>query len=388
VTPPAAEFDVAMMRRAIALAMRGRGTVEPNPSVGCVIVKEGRVIGEGHTQPYGGAHAEPTALASCTESPVGATAYTTLEPCCHTNKKTPPCVPVVIGAGIRRVVVGCLDPNPEVNGEGLGMLREAGVEVEGPVLEGECKQVIAPFFARVNLKRPYVTLKWAETVDGKVAGPGGRRMQISGAESSRQVHELRGRSDAIVVGINTVLNDDPLLTARGATVNRHPVRVVLNPDGKSTLYTRFAHSVTQEDQIFMCVSEHADLERPDPYPFQYVRLPLNPSGMLSLSHLLARLAECGVTHAMVEAGPTLAAGFFKAGLADRVWVFRSRVVAVGDDTAPEATKVPASFIETGRVALGSDGLTEYVNGEGRAFFAAAESADFVRVRGPVQNGRD
>src|SRR3954451_23545285 len=173
------QFDDDFMRRAIRLAMNGRGRVEPNPMVGCVIVKDGRVIGEGFHQQYGGPHAEPNALASCTESPAGGTAYVTLEPCCHTNKKTPPCAPRVIEAGIARVVVGCLDPNPEVDGKGVAMLRAAGVTVDGPVLEGEAKQLIAPFIARTRLGRPYVTLKWAQTADGKVAGPGGTRMQIS-----------------------------------------------------------------------------------------------------------------------------------------------------------------------------------------------------------------
>src|SRR5512145_1338523 len=123
------EFDEQMMRRAIRLAMRGRGRVEPNPMVAAVIVKSGKVIGEGHHTHFGGPHAEPTALAACSESPAGATAYVTLEPCCHTNKKTPPCAPRVIAAGIKRVVVGCVDPNPDVNGKGLAMLRKAGIEV-------------------------------------------------------------------------------------------------------------------------------------------------------------------------------------------------------------------------------------------------------------------
>src|SRR6188472_1364396 len=162
--PETPEIDQQFMRRAIRLAMNGRGRVEPNPMVGCVIVsKDGRVIGEGYHQEFGGPHAEPNALASCTESPAGATAYVTLEPCCHTNKKTPPCAPRVIEAGIARVVVGCLDPNPEVDGKGVAMLRAAGVRVDGPALEGEAKQLIAPFIARTRLGRPYVTLKWAET---------------------------------------------------------------------------------------------------------------------------------------------------------------------------------------------------------------------------------
>src|SRR3954468_13220641 len=222
------------LRRAIRLAMNGRGRVEPNPMVGCVIVRrDGRVIGEGFHEQFGGPHAEPNALAACAragESPEGATAYVTLEPCCHTNKKTPPCAPRVIAAKIARVVVGCLDPNPDVDGKGVAMLRAAGVRVDGPVLEGEAKQLIAPFIARTRLGRPYVTLKWAQTADGKVAGPGGARMQISNAFSRDLVHDLRARCDGILVGVNTVLIDNPLLNARDATQRRDPARFVLDRD--------------------------------------------------------------------------------------------------------------------------------------------------------------
>src|SRR3954451_12564544 len=219
------------LRRAICLAMNGRGRVEPNPMVGCVIVgRDGRVIGEGFHEQFGGPHAEPNALAACAragESPAGATAYVTLEPCCHTNKKTPPCAPRLIEARLARVVVGCLDPNPAVNGKGIATLRAAGIEVVGPVLEPEAKQLIAPFLATTTLGRPYVTLKWAESADGKVAGPGGRRTQISNGLSMRLVHELRSRCEGIVVGINTVLADAPLLTARRVGASRLRARFVL-----------------------------------------------------------------------------------------------------------------------------------------------------------------
>src|SRR3954471_1743953 len=143
-----ADSDIQMMRRAVRLAMNGRGRVEPNPMVAAVLVKNGRVIGEGYHAQFGGPHAEPTALANCTESPEGATAYVTLEPCCHTNKKTPPCAPRLIEAKIARVVIGCLDPNPDVNGKGVAMLRNAGIRVDGPVLEQSAKQLVAPFIAR------------------------------------------------------------------------------------------------------------------------------------------------------------------------------------------------------------------------------------------------
>src|SRR5687768_16410958 len=225
---PSPDFDEHMMRRAIRLAMNGRGRVEPNPMVGCVIVKNDRVIGEGYHGEFGGPHAEPAALAACTESPEGATAYVTLEPCCHTNKKTPPCTPALIAAKIARVVVGSVDPNPDVNGQGLDELRAARIRVTQGVLEESAKQLLAPFIARVVYDRPYVTLKWAETADGKVAGPRGERLQISNEKSTRVVHELRARSDAILVGINTVLTDDPMLTPRDVPTTRRIIRAVLD----------------------------------------------------------------------------------------------------------------------------------------------------------------
>src|SRR5688572_29861014 len=194
-------LDERFMRRALELAARGRGSVEPNPMVGCVIAREGRVIGDGYHEQFGGPHAEREALAACRESPRGATVYVNLEPCCHINKKTPPCVPALIEAQVSRVVVGCVDPNPDVSGKGVEALRAAGMEVKVGVLEADSKQLNAAWYARVNLGRPYVTLKWAQSADGKVAGPGGERKQISNELSMKVVHELRARSDAILVGI-------------------------------------------------------------------------------------------------------------------------------------------------------------------------------------------
>src|SRR4051812_15631254 len=172
-------LDESFMRRCIELAARGRGSVEPNPMVGCVIVRDGRIIGDGYHQQFGGPHAEREALKSCRESPRGATVYVNLEPCSHTNKKTPPCVPALIEAGVGKVVVGCVDPNPQVSGKGMEALRAAGIEAKVGLLESESKQLNAAFFATIAAGRPYVTLKWAQSADGKVAGPRGQRKQIS-----------------------------------------------------------------------------------------------------------------------------------------------------------------------------------------------------------------
>jgi riboflavin biosynthesis protein RibD len=256
------EIDEQFLRRAIRLAMNGRGRVEPNPMVGCVIVKNGRVIGEGYHAQFGGPHAEPAALANCTEPPDGATAYVTLEPCCHTNKKTPPCTPKLIDAKVARVVIGCLDPNPDVNGKGVAMLRAAGIRVDRPVLEGAAKQLIAMFQAS-QLGRCYVTAKWAETADRKVAGPRGARRQISGSLATRAVHMLRGRSNAIMVGVNTVLNDDPLLTARDVSVESHlDHTIVLDTHLRTPPTARLFHNASDGDVLIYCgVEASAERER-------------------------------------------------------------------------------------------------------------------------------
>jgi diaminohydroxyphosphoribosylaminopyrimidine deaminase/5-amino-6-(5-phosphoribosylamino)uracil reductase len=380
------DSDQDYLRRAIRLAMNGRGRVEPNPMVGCLIVRDGRVIGEGFHEQFGGPHAEPNALAACAragESPVGATAYVTLEPCCHTNKKTPPCAPRLIEARLARVVIGCLDPNPDVNGKGIATLRAAGIDVAGPALEPQSRQLIAPFIATRTLGRPYVTLKWAESADGKVAGPGGRRVQISNPQSMALVHDLRGRGDAILVGIGTVLCDDPLLTARGQP-GRALRRVVLDPGLKLPLTSRLVSTAAQAPVLVFCSDAGAGMGERVAAKAAELRargvvvhpIATDSQGGVSLSAVLAELGRAGVTHVSVEPGPTLARSFFAGNLVDRLWVFRSPN-RIDDDAAPAAAPVPAHYPRTGELDLAGDRLTEYLNPSGDAFFSAEPSADLV-----------
>jgi diaminohydroxyphosphoribosylaminopyrimidine deaminase/5-amino-6-(5-phosphoribosylamino)uracil reductase len=359
--------------------------------VGCVIVgPDGQVIGEGYHQEFGGPHAEPNALAECLaggHSPKGATAYVSLEPCCHTNKKTPPCVPKLIEAGLARVVVGCLDPNPEVNGKGVAMLRAAGIRVDGPILERPAKQLIAPFIARTVHRRPYVTLKWAQTADGKVAGGGGRRMQISNERSMRVVHELRAWCDGIVVGINTAIIDNPMLTARHVDGARPLTRFVLDSELLLPLDSRLVRTAGESPVLVACLEEEAAA-----HPERVRALRDAGVGLMTvegvpgrrgvpLAGFLESFAENDEegslpTHLLVEPGPTLAKSFFQ--FADRIWVFGSpRVVA--DPTAPSAAAIPPHYVVIGQVTLGDDTLKEYLNSSSSAFFATEPSADLVLI---------
>ncbi len=383
-TTPAREQDESFIRQTIALAMRGRGDVEPNPMVGCVLVKNGRVIGEGHHQKFGDAHAEPNALASCAESPKGATAYVTLEPCCHTGKKTPPCAPRLIHAKLARVVIGCLDPNPQVNGNGATMLRDAGIAVEVGVLESECKQLNAAFFARSIEHRPYVTLKWAQSADGRIAGPRGARMRISGEASHRTVHQLRARCDAILVGINTLLRDDPLLTVREVPVRRTLHRFVLDRDLRIPLSSRLVATTGDDAPLTVFCGEQALTGQSPKAAALAARgvavhsVPLDSSGELSLRHCL-RAMDRRFTHLLVEPGPTLARSFLDANLADRLWIFRSpRSIPHAD--APAAAKFDHPPIAS--TPCGEDVLTEYLNPSGQAFFHPSASADFILISNP------
>lgn len=208
--------DEEYMQRALDLAIRGSGWVNPNPLVGAVIVKDGRIIGEGWHPVYGKLHAERCALSDCRrrgESPAGATIYVTLEPCCHTGK-TPPCTEALIEAGIARVVMGAPDPNPKVDGGGVAQLEAAGIEVVQGVLTKECQEINAAFFHYIKTRKPYVILKYAMTLDGKIATRSGKSKWITGEVARRRVHEDRQRYAAIMVGVNTVIKDNPMLTCR------------------------------------------------------------------------------------------------------------------------------------------------------------------------------
>ncbi len=219
--------DREMMQRALRLAARAQGYVEPNPMVGCVLVRAGRIVGEGYHRRFGGPHAEVHALRQAGAAARGATAYVTLEPCCH-HGKTPPCVDALLAAGVKRVVAAMRDPNPAVRGRGFRVLRAAGVQVEIGLLEAEALRLTAPFCKIIRTRRPWVLLKWAQSVDGRIATRAGDSRWISDEAARRHAHAVRGRVDAVIVGVGTVLADDPLLTCRLAPARRVATRVILD----------------------------------------------------------------------------------------------------------------------------------------------------------------
>lgn len=373
--------DAAWMDRAISLAMLGRGKVEPNPMVGCVIVRGGIVLGEGRHEYYGGPHAEPNALGACKADREGAIAYVTLEPCCHTDKQTPPCVPRLIAAKLARVVIGCLDPNPRVAGRGVSELAANGIAVTVGAQEKRARQLNAAYLMRVLEGRPYVTLKWAESADGRVAGPGGERRAISNLTSLAAVHGLRSRCDAIVVGIQTVQSDDPLLTARGVSEARPLLRVVIDPQLRLLPESQLAKTAHLSPVIAYCTSRTFATCPLAVAALRARRIEVVPldgdERHFQLIDLLHDLHQRRATHVLVEPGPNLAAAFFRENLADRVWRICSPD-RIGHPAAPSAAEIP--FEPLASMDLKGDRLMEYLNPRSPAYYAPETSADWELLK--------
>lgn len=303
--------DARFMGLALALGERNLGRTAPNPSVGCVIVKDGIVVGRGVTAPGGRPHAETIALAHAGERAKGATAYVTLEPCANWGK-TPPCCKSLIEAGIARVVIGCVDPDPRVDGKGIAWLREAGIEVVTGVREAEALAQNLGLYRRIRDGRPMVGLKLAMSLDGRIATRTGDSRWITGEAARRFGHRLRATHDAIMIGVGTALADDPELSCRlPGLADRSPLRVVL--DRRDRL-PRTARLIATADRL----------------PFVHVTA---ADGDTSLAAVLTRLAAQGITRLLVEGGATLATSLLAEGLVDRLYVFSAPCLIGGDGRA-------------------------------------------------------
>jgi diaminohydroxyphosphoribosylaminopyrimidine deaminase/5-amino-6-(5-phosphoribosylamino)uracil reductase len=323
--------DPVQMQAALALARRGLGATWPNPSVGCVIVRDGRVVGRGTTAPGGRPHAEPIALAIAGDKARGATAYVTLEPCCHWGR-SPPCTDALIAAGIARVVVATGDPDPRVNGEGLAKLGAAGIAVETGLLESEAKDLLIGFATRVTLGRPMVTLKLASTLDGRIATRTGESQWITGPPARRLAHAMRGRHDAVMVGVGTVLADNPDLTCRIPGFRPTPiVRIIADSHLRTPLTARLA-STASETPTWFLVREGADPARRTAFGNLGATLIDVPgaSAGVDLTAALQALGAAGLTRILVEGGGQVAAALLRADLVDRIAWFHAPAIMGGD----------------------------------------------------------
>jgi diaminohydroxyphosphoribosylaminopyrimidine deaminase/5-amino-6-(5-phosphoribosylamino)uracil reductase len=322
------------MSRTIELAQQGCGCVEPNPMVGCVLVRDGAVVGEGWHQRFGGPHAEIEALAAAGDKAQGADAYVTLEPCCHQGK-TGPCTESLISAGVARVIVGSEDPNPQVAGNGLAELRAAGMVVEVGVLAEQAAELIAPFAKLVTAGRPWVIAKWAMTLDGKLATRTGSSQWISGEASRAVVHAIRGRVDAILVGCGTVEADDPLLTARPPGP-RTATRIVLDSSARLSPHSKLVQSVDQ-GPLLIAVSKDAPADRCQSLEACGAEILVLP-GDDHAARTMALLDELGrrqMTNLLVEGGPKVFGALHDIGAVDEVHVFIAPKLVGGAD-APSA----------------------------------------------------
>ncbi len=368
--------DTHYMQIALRLARRGLGSSWPNPAVGCVIVQpaggSARIIGRGWTQPGGRPHAESVALDQARErygkaDLIGATAYVSLEPCSH-HGKTPPCADALIEARIGRVVVGCVDPDPRVCGDGIARLRSAGLDVTANVLQAEAEELNAGFIQRETAGRPLVTLKTATTADGRIATRSGASQWITGPAARQRVHLMRAQHDAIMVGVDTVIHDDPQLTCRLAGLeDRSPVRVILDSHLRITAEAKLVRTartvptwvVTRDDSDSTGGAQLQDAG------VEVLRVVADDAGHLDAGLALAELAGRGITRVMVEGGAILNAALLRAGLVDRIAWFHAPSLIGGDgkpvfgDLGVEKIEDMPAFELLAREIIGDETLDIY-----------------------------
>lgn len=345
------EADRQHMAHALGLARRGLGRVWPNPAVGCVLVKDGRIVGRGWTQPGGRPHAETEALARAGEAARGSTAYVTLEPCAH-HGRTPPCAGALIAAGVARVVSALEDPDPRVAGGGHAMLRAAGVAVETGLMAAEAAALQCGFLSRIRSGRPMVTLKLATSLDGRIATAGGESRWITGEAARRKVHAMRATHDAVLIGGGTARADDPMLTVRGLGVSHQPVRIVaarnldLAPDGA------LGRSAA-EIPLWLLHAPGAPASARRVWEARGARL-LEVAGAangLDPAAMLAALGAAGITRVFCEGGGQLAAAMLKAGVVDTLAVFSAGLALGADGRAAIGALGLAALADAQRFAL-------------------------------------
>ena len=328
------KIDVQYMEKALALAVRGRGFASPNPVVGACVVKNGKLVGSGFHECFGQAHAEVNAIRAARQKLKGATLYVTLEPC-STWGKTPPCTRAIIESGIKRVVIATLDPNPKHAGIGIKILRKAGIKTEIGLLRDEAQALNVGFAKWIQTKLPLVRLKLAQSLDGKIAARSGDSRWVSGEAARNYVHLLRANADAVLVGKNTALRDDPLLSVRHVKSDWQPWRIVMDPKGELPLKSRiFSFNPKRGGKVILvCAKENF---RKAARRFQNLSVCILPcetrKGRIDLRILLKKLGSLGVTSLLVEGGGELAASFVQERLADELYLFVAPKIVGGRDS--------------------------------------------------------
>jgi diaminohydroxyphosphoribosylaminopyrimidine deaminase/5-amino-6-(5-phosphoribosylamino)uracil reductase len=338
------EADQNWMRRALELAVRARGRTSPNPMVGAVLIKDGQLIGEGFHAYAGSDHAEVAALREGGSAAAGATLYVSLEPCCH-HGRTPPCVEQIVLAGIHRVVAACEDPNPAMSGRGIATLRAASLSVDVGVLAEEAARLNEAFFTHVRTGRPFVILKVAASLDGKIATRTGESRWITGESARRHVHQLRNEVDAVLVGIGTVLRDDPLLTTRlGIADQRDPTRVIVDNLARLPLRAKVVNRASTAPTL-LAVSQMAPRTKLDALEREGVQVIVVESSprRVSLEHLMEALGKRGVLSVMIEGGAEINASALRERIVDKALVFLAPILVGGKSTP---TAVGGEGIET------------------------------------------
>ena len=347
------------MRRALELARKGEGHTSPNPMVGCVVVKDGRIISEGYHEKYGEFHAERNALTRCTEDTTGADLYVTLEPCCHQGK-TPPCTDIIIEKKIARVFVGSMDSNPLVAGKGVQILREHGIYVETGILEEECLKLNEVFYHYITTKTPFVVMKYAMTLDGKIACATGDSKWVTGEIARTQVHRMRGRYRGIMVGIGTVLADDPMLNCR-VEGGVDPVRIICDSNLHIPLESQIVKTASEIETIVACSQESLEAERKQEKIRKLKEAGIQLIGTegahgVNLVELMKKLGEQNIDSILLEGGGTLNASALEDGIVNKVYAYiagkliggmdaRSPVEGMGIDRMADAITLKDMEIE-------------------------------------------
>lgn len=326
--------NAKFMQMALGLAKKGEGKTSPNPMVGAIIVKDGKVVGRGYHKRVGGAHAEIIALKEAGNFSKGATLYVNLEPCCHFGR-TPPCTDAIIKAGIKRVVVSMSDPNPINNGKSFKILRRHNIKVNVGLLNSESKHLNEIFIKYITTNFPFVTVKIAQSLDGKIATKFGESKWITGKDARRFVHRLRKEVDAVLVGVNTIIKDNPLLTARNPFKN--PFKVILDSSLKTPLDSRIFSKDSPSPNIIV-TTKGVSLKKISRYEkIAKVLIAKTKNGKIGLRDLLRRLTRLEISHVLVEGGGSLVASFLEDGLVDKVLIFISPKI-IGGQTSPTSVE--------------------------------------------------